>query len=91
MVEKTISIYCVLYSIPLFLVQIFENLDFETFHCGIKCFIKSLSKNRINIVDSWPKFEEIIHFLNVVETDHKKNIIQQQISVMPPKLIGNKI
>ena len=93
MVEKTITIQSITFNngIPLFLVKIFEDLHFETFHYGVKCFIKSLSRNRITIVDSWSKFEEIIHFLNVMETDHKKNIIQQQISVMSAKLIGNKI
>ena len=46
-------------GILLFMLRIYNNLRFETFHYGVKCYISNLSKNRINTVDSWSKLEEI--------------------------------
>ena len=37
-------------SIPLFMLRIYNNLRFETFHIGVNCYISSLSKNFINTV-----------------------------------------
>ncbi len=37
-------------GIPLFMLRIYNNLHLETFHYGVKCYISSLSKNRINTV-----------------------------------------
>ena len=34
-------------GIPLFMLKIYNNLRFETFNYGVKCYISSLSKNRI--------------------------------------------
>ena len=52
--------------IPLFMSRIYNNLGFETFHYGVKCYISSLSKNRINTVDTRSKFQEIIQYLNLI-------------------------
>ena len=60
-------------GIPLFMLRIYNNLHFETFHYGVKCYISSLSKNHINTVDTWSKIEEIIRYLNSKAFDHKKN------------------
>ena len=78
-------------GIPLFVVKISENLRFETFHCGVKCYVATLSKNYLTTVDSWSKLEEIIRYLYSLEVDHKKEIIQQQLSVMCPKIVGTHI
>ena len=67
-------------GVPLLVVRICENLRFETFHYGIKCY-----------VDSWSKLEEIISYLNAIDIDHKKDVIQKQISVMSPKPVGTGI
>ena len=77
-------------SIPLFMLRIYNNLCIEIFHYGVKCYISSLSKNRINTVDTWSKREEIIRYLNSMAFDHKKNILSQQILVMAPKMVGIK-
>ena len=77
-------------SIPLFMLRIYGNLCFETFHYGVKCYISSLSKNRINTIDTWWKLEEIIWYLNYMVFDHKKNILSQQILVMAPEMAGIK-
>ena len=45
-----------------FLVKILESLHSETFHCGVKCYITSLSKNYMTTLDSWSKLEECIRF-----------------------------
>ena len=45
-----------------FLVKILKNLHSETFHCGVKCYITSLSKNYMTTLDSWSKLEECIRF-----------------------------
>ena len=36
-------------GVPLFVIKIFDTLRFETFHAGVKCFISSLTKNRISV------------------------------------------
>ena len=77
-------------GVPLFVVRICKNLRFETFHYGIKCYVASLTKNRIHTVDSWSKLEEIIRYLNAMDID-KKDVIQKQISVMSPKPVGTEI
>ena len=55
-----------------FVVKIFEDLRFETFHFGVKCYISSLSKNRIIKLDSWSKIEEVVRFLSAMELNNKK-------------------
>ena len=75
-------------GIPLFMSRIYNNLPFESFHYGVGCYISSLSKNRINTVDSWSKLKEIIRYLNSVAFDHKKNILIQQLLAMAPKMFG---
>ena len=73
---------------PMFLVKIFDNLCFETFHCGIKCYIFSLLKNYVTTIDSWSKLEECIRFFNSLEIDNQKNVIQQQVTAMAPQTVG---
>ena len=70
-------------GIPLML-RIYNNLCFETFHYGIRCYISSLSKNHINTVDTWSKLEEIIRYLNFMAFDHT-NILSQQFLQWLPK------
>ena len=59
-------------GIPLFMLRIYNNLYFETFHYRVKCYISSVSKNRINTVDTWSKLEEIIRYLNSMAFDQEK-------------------
>ena len=42
----------VINGIPLFILRIYKNLEFQTFHYGDKPYINSLSKNHINTVDT---------------------------------------
>ena len=33
-------------GIPLFMVKIYENLQFDTFHCGVKCCVNTIKEFR---------------------------------------------
>ena len=72
------------------MLRMYNNLRFQTFHYGVKCYISSLSKNRLDTVDTWSKLEEIIQYLNFMAFDHKKNILSQQFLAIAPKMVGMK-
>ena len=77
--------------IPRFLLKVFADFTYKAFHCGILCTIRSLSRCRMNLLNSWSKFEEAISFLNQMEKSVKKDVIMQQISAMGSLLhIGDK-
>ena len=78
-------------GIPLFVINIFEDLHFEAYHCGIATHISTLSSNRITFVSSWSILDEIVRFLNSKESDNKKKVILQQISAMRTRCIGEKL
>ena len=65
MVGTVIFLQSILYfnGVPAFLVKIFDNLKYETFHKGVKCYVKTLSSNRINILNSWSKLEETYSYI----------------------------
>ena len=79
-------------GVTVFMLRIFENLRFATFHYGVKCYISSQSKkkNHINTIDTSSKLEEIIRYLNSMPFDCMKNILSQQFLVMAPKMVGIK-
>ena len=62
-------------SLPLFMLRIYKNLWFQTFHYGVKCYISNLSKNHINTIDIWSTLEGIIWNLDFMTFDHKKDIL----------------
>ena len=90
MVGTVIFLQSILYfnGVPAFLVKIYDNLKYETFHKGVKCYVKTLSSNHINALNSWSKLKEIVRYLHFLPSDHKTDIIQQQISAQAPKRIG---
>ena len=63
-VGTVIFLQSILYfnGVPAFLVKIYDNLKYETFHKGVKCYVKTLSSNRINVLNSWSKLEEIVRY-----------------------------
>ena len=65
----------------MFLVKILEKLRFETFHCGVKCYITSFSKNYMTALDSWSKLEECIRFFMF-------NAVLQQTSATVAQTVG---
>ena len=70
--------------VPLFLLKIFKDLNFETYHCEIKCTISTLSKSRVMTVHAWSVFEEIIRYSKNMEIDNKKCVFQEHLSGMAP-------
>ena len=38
----------------------------------------------------YPEIEEAIRFLNLLEVEHKKSILKEQVEVMTPQVIGKK-
>ena len=66
-------------GVPLFLVKIFKDLNFETYHCGVKCIISTRPKNRVMTVHTWSVFEKIIRYLKSMEIDNKKRILQEHL------------
>ena len=85
-VEDTLYVQSLHYlnGVPLFLVKIFKDLNFETYHCGIKCTISTLSKNRVMTVHAWSVLEEIIRYLKNMEIDNKECVLQEHLSTMAP-------
>ena len=54
--------------------------NFEAFHCGVKCSISTLLSNRFNLLNRWLLVEKSIRCLHLLETNHKKEIMYQQIT-----------
>ena len=50
-------------GMPLFVIKVDENLNFETYHCGIECKIPSFFSNRITTVNTWSVLTEMLRFL----------------------------
>lgn len=78
-------------GVPLFLVKIFEDQTFENLHLGVRCTAASLSKNRITTLKTWSALEENIRYLNCMEVDDKKQVIQQQLQAMGTQQIGKPL
>ena len=75
-------------GIPKFLIKIYPSLKFETFHGGVKCFVTSLSANRIRKLDTWSRLEEAILFLKFKENSRHQDILHEQAEVMKPGIDG---
>jgi hypothetical protein len=78
-------------GVPLFIVRILTDQSLENFHLGVKCTASSLSKNRITALKTWSSLEENIRFLNCLELDDKKEIIQQQLQAMGTQHVGKPL
>ena len=74
----------------MFTLQIFDDLQFFAYHCGVKCTISTLSQNRIHKFCRWSEIDEAVRFLNTIDSDSKKVIIAQQMAAMAKKNIGEK-
>ena len=74
-------------SIPLFLIKVSHNMKFECYHSSVRSYSDSLSRNRITTFSRWSQIEEAIRFLNLLEVEHKKSIMKEQVEVMTPQVI----
>ena len=77
--------------VPSLLRKISESLKFETFHIGVKCYVTSLSKNRITKLDKWSKLEEALRFLHSKKLDNKTMVLVEQFSAMSTTPVGKKL
>ena len=67
-----------------------SNFKFKSFHGGFHCFISSLSKNHITTPDCWSRVEDTIRYLNSIEVDHQRLILQDHIASMNGSEVGKK-
>ena len=68
-------------GISLFVIKVDENLNFETYHCGIECKIPSLSSNRITTVNTWLVLNEMLRFLTLLQPDTKKKCFYNKLQL----------
>ena len=78
-------------GIPNFLIKIFPSLKFETFHGGVKCFVSSLSANRMTKLDRWSRLHEAIRYLKFKENSRHQNVIHEQAKIMQPRIVGETL
>ncbi len=75
-----------------FLLRIFdETLQYEAYHCGVSCFITSLSKNKIQSISKWSVFNEAMRFLDNMPVSRKKNIIMEHLNAMKVPTVGERL
>ena len=77
-------------GIPQYSLRINKDLTYDAFHIGIPCTISTLSRNRINSLDTWSKIDEALRFLHQKETSHHENVILEQMNNMRPPKVGEK-
>ena len=78
-------------GIPHFLLKVKNDLSFEAYHAGIKCTIKSLSKNRVTVLDTLSKLQEAVRYLFCLEIDQKKSVLLEQVTSMSSLIqVGDK-
>ena len=71
-------------------LRINKDLTYDAFHIGIPCTISTLSRNRINSLDTWSKIDEALRFFHEKETSHHENVILEQMNNMRPPKVGEK-
>ena len=80
-----------IHGVPKFLIKIFSNLRFESYHVGVKCYISTLTANRISILNSWSRLEEALRYLKLLDISRHKEVLCQQIEIMQPRVIGKPV
>ena len=73
-----------------FNLKIHLDFSYEALHCGIKCTINPLSRNRIHTLKKWSTIQEAIRYLNAMEIDNKKDVLRQQMNSMKACCVGEK-
>ena len=78
-------------SVPVFLLEIFDNFEYKACHIGVSCVIPSLSTNRITTLDRWSRLLVAITDLNNMEVSHKKKILADQKHSMGTHYVGKRV
>ena len=71
--------------IPLFLVKVFQDLRYETYHLGTRIFVPFMTTLRKVKVDRWSILINIINFIIHMELDTKKKVILEHAQAMSAK------
>ena len=69
--------------VPLFLVKVFKDLNFEMHSCGIT--------HKVVTVHPRLDFEEIISYFKNMEIGNKACVLQEHLSAMGPTVIGKRM
>ena len=76
-------------GIPKYLLRIKQDLTYESFDGGVKCFIVSLHASKIFRIARWSQITETLKFLNSMEVSYKTDIFHQHIKTMNPNAAIN--
>ena len=74
-----------------FILNLSSKLKYETYHCGCLCYVTSLSKNHVTILDKWSNLAEAIRYLTNIELSIKKQVIVESLSSMKVLSIGDTL
>ena len=66
-------------------------MKFECYHSSVRSYPDSLSRNRITTFSCWSQIEEAIRFLNLLEVEHKKSTLKEQVEVRTPQVTDKNI
>ena len=75
------------YGIPLYSIQINDNFKFESCSIGVRCFIPSLTRNSISMMDKFSVIEEAINYLSKAEENHKSKVLSDYRNSMSSALV----
>ena len=65
-------------------------MTFDCYHLGVKTFISSLRKLRVDKLNSWSRLEEAIRFLKLKDVDQHTRVLLEQVESMKAVKIGTK-
>lgn len=78
-------------GVPSYLLIIHDSLQFETFHCGIKIYLPTMTRRRTSMIDKWSILDETLHCLSSFQQDNKVTALKEQISAMSCVPVGQRI
>ena len=64
-------------GVPQFFIKVFNDFKFECYHDGVKCYIPSLSQNRITTLNRWSILDEAIKYLSSLEQSRKSLVLSE--------------
>ena len=77
-------------AIPEFSLKISPDLSYRAYRIGILCTIKTLSKNRMNTLNSWSRINEALRYLANSELNQHQKVLIEQFDSMKPTKVGKK-
>lgn len=74
--------FCENSGIPKYTFKVKQDFTYISYHMGVRCYIKTLTKNHITLCNKWSTIQEILRFLDSFEIDSKKHVLMQQVGAM---------